>query len=148
MKTPWINILNISILIVFIFIFSCDKATKYEEEVTVELKLSEEILNKDEILNGEFTVTNKSPNTKVFHFNSSCQFGFRVTDDDEIEFYKSDGCRASPSKFELLSGESKKFEFKYLLKDFDGNDLPLGNYEITAFLFNTKYTANRTFQIK
>ena len=148
MKTCLINTIYFFNLILLVFIYGCEKSTNYEEEVTVELKLSQEILSNADTLKGTFTVKNISQNTKIFHFMNSCQFGFRVTLNGETQYNEPSGCRESPSKFQLLAGESKEFEIVYCLKDNNGNDLHLGNYEIEAFLVNTEYKVNRSFQIK
>ncbi len=148
MKTGWIKIIFIFILILLVCIYGCKKSTIYEDEVTSELKLSQKIYSNDDTLKGTFTVRNLTQATKIFHFVNSCQFGFLILLNEETQYNEPSGCRESPSEFKLLAGESKEFEISYSLIDNDGNDLPLGNYEIEAYLFNTEYKVTQPFQLK
>ncbi len=133
--------------IVIVQSFNCDKIIDSEDEISTEMKISNEVFNHGEILNGEFIIHNNSNETRIFHFSSSCQFGYRVKGGD-VDLYRTDGCRMNQSKFEIMAGQSKVFEFEYSLKDFDGEYLPSGVYKIHGFLYDMDYNENRSFQIK
>ena len=110
--------------------------------------ISQNVLSQTDSLSGDFILTNKSPDLKIFHFNNSCQFGFRITKNGGILYHEPSGCRESQSNFQIPAGESKIFNFVYYLVDSEGNKLSQGNYNIEAFLFDTDNKKNLSFQIK
>ena len=145
MKIQIINLL--CIFIGLIFLNGCDKSTNYEDEITVELKISQKILSIGETLRGTFSVTNNTEEKKLFHFSTSCQFGWILSLNGITLASTGTACYTSPTELQLLAGESKKFEIKYFLVDKDGNDLLLGKYEVEAFLVNTEHKVSTDFQI-
>jgi len=145
MKNYCINILYIFALLVFIC--GCEKSTTYEDGITVELKLSHEVLSIDDTLEGVFSIINNSQDTKSFYFVNSCQFEYRIALNGKIQYYEPTGCRESQTEIHILSGESKTFEIIYSLIDNEGNDLLPGNYEIEALLIDTGYEVSQNFKI-
>ncbi len=134
--------------VLVVFILGCEKSTSYEDEITAELEITQEILSIDDTLIGTYTISNYSQETKSFYFTNSCQFGFTITHNGTTFYNEPTGCRASLSELHLISGKSKKFEIQYFLIDNAGNDLPPGKYDIEAFLINTEHKVNKYFQIE
>ncbi len=145
MKNQMINLLCIFVLV--ILLHDCDKSTNYEDEITVALKISQEILSISDTLRGTFSVTNNTQEIKTFHFSNSCQFGSILLLNGITLASIGTACYQMPSELHLLAGESKKFEIKYFLVDKEGNDLLPGKYKIEAFLINTEHKVNTDFQI-
>ena len=145
MRKNFIYVLYISVFITFIL--NCEKTTKYEDDILTDLTISQEIFSSEDTLFGTYSVINNTQETKSFYFNSSCQFSYVILQNGIILYYKPTGCRASPSELHLSSGDSKDFDFIYLLIDKENKKLPAGDYEIEAFLIDTKYLAKKNIQI-
>ncbi len=145
MKNQMINLLCIFVLV--ILLHGCDKSTNYEDEITVDLKISQEILSIGDTLRGTFSVTNNTQEIKSFYFSTSCQFGSTISLNGITLASIGTACYQMPSELHLLAGELKKFEIKYFLVDKEGNDFVPGKYEIEAFLINTEYKVSKNFQI-
>jgi hypothetical protein len=145
MRNYFIYIFWISLFITFTL--SCENSTDYEDDIRADLIISQEIFSSEDTLYGTYSVTNNTQETKSFYFNSSCQFSYVIYQNGIILYHKPTGCRASQSEFHLLSGESKHFDFSYSLIDKENKKLPSGDYEIEAFLIDTRYLAQKNFQI-
>ncbi len=104
MRSNWIKSIGIFILFLFILINGCEKSTIYEDNVTVDFKISDYSLSNNDTLTGTFTVRNNSQKTVTFQFVNSCQFGYIITIDGETIFNEPSGCRLSPSELHWLSG--------------------------------------------
>ncbi len=146
MRNQMIKLVSFFVLVVLIQ--GCDQSTKSEDEISVDLKISQEILSIGDTLKGTFSVTNNTPEKKSFYFPTSCQFGWTLSLNGITLASTGTACFQIPTELHLLPAESKKFQIKYYLTDNEDNKLQPGNYDIEAFLINTEYKVKKNFQIK
>jgi hypothetical protein len=146
MRNQIINLVSFFVLLALSQ--GCDQSTKSEDEILVDLKISQEILSFGDTLKGTFTVTNNTPEIKSFYFSTSCQFGWILSLNGVTLASAGTACYQVPTELHLLPSESNEFEIKYYLVDNEDNQLQPGNYEIEAFLINTAYKVKKNFQIK
>lgn len=126
-------ILSILFLIIINGFTGCG-ITEQEPEGSLILQLEKDSFTPLDTLKGSLTFTNLTANTIAYQFGTSCQFGLKIMQGDQIFLEYPGICLQVLTSLTLKSGEAKRYEFHLPLIDINNNFLNHGEYTIKAYL--------------
>lgn len=97
-----------------------------------------------------FTVTNVSEEEQTYRFSSGCQYGYTISQDEEILFdsRKNIFCTQALTAFSLEPGESKDFSISLANME-EPETMESGTYQLNAFLLDDQTpTVSQSFEIQ